>query len=130
VRRSPFLGGVLAAGTLLVAAGCGGTATYSAERSRACLEKAGALVTKVPASDFIAENAEGGSFTVRFRDNLVTVSFGVDRNGAEQIVRGYQRFHGKNIGLEDVLHPVKNAVLLWALHPPEAYMQTIEACLK
>jgi hypothetical protein len=130
VRGSPLLGGVLAAGTLFVATGCGGTSIYSAEKSRACLEKAGALVTKVPATDFIAENAEGGSFTVRFRDNLVTVSFGVDRKGAEQIVRGYQRFRGENIGLEDVLRPEKNAVLLWALHPPEAYERTIQACLK
>jgi hypothetical protein len=130
VRGSPFVRGVLAAAVLVILAGCGGTSSYSADASRACLERAGALVTKVPRSDFIAENAEGGSFTVRFRDNLVTVSFGVDRKGAEQIVRGYQRFRGKNIGLEDVLRPDKNAVLLWALHPPEAYEQTIEACLK
>jgi hypothetical protein len=130
VRRFPILVAALAAGALLLGAGCGGTATYSADKSRACLVKAGSLVTKVPASDFIAANAEGGSFMVRFRDNLVIVSFGLDRKGAERIVRGYQRFRGKNIGLEDVLRPTGNAVMLWALHPPDAYVQTIEACLK
>jgi hypothetical protein len=47
----------------------------------------------------------------------VIVSFGLDRNGAERIVRGFQRFHGPNIGLTDVLHAQHNAVMLWAAHP-------------
>jgi hypothetical protein len=129
MRGSPGLG-VLLAAALVFAAGCGGTTTYSETKSRSCLEKAGVDVTRVPKADFVASTAEGGAFTARFRDNLVTVSFGLDRAGAEQIVRGYQRFRGKNIGLEDVLKPKRNAVMLWALHPPDAYLQTIEACLK
>jgi hypothetical protein len=128
--RFPLPLAVLVAGTLVLAAGCGGTKTYTDEATRACVEKAGLDVKAVPRGDLIAQTAEGGSFSVKFRDNLVTVSFGVDRNGAEQIVRRYQHFRGKNIGLEDVLRPVRNAVMLWALHPPDAYLQTIEACLK
>ena len=130
MRGFPPLFAVVLAGAAVFAAGCGGTKTYSADSTRSCLEKAGVRVTSVPANDFIASSAEGGSFTARFRDNLVTLSFGLDRKGAERIVRGYQRFHGKNIGLEDVLRPSRNVVMLWALHPPEAYLQTIEACLK
>ena len=116
---------------LLLAAGCGGgKKTYSADATRSCLQKAGVDVVAVPKDDFIASAAEGGAFTARFRDNKVTVSFGLDRNGAEHIVRGYQRFRGKNIGLEDVLRPKQNAVMLWALHPPDAYVATIEGCLE
>jgi hypothetical protein len=114
----------------VLVAGCGGTTTYSATASRSCLEKAGVDVRSVPRDDFVASSAEGGAFTAHFRDDLVTISFGLDRKGAERIVRGYQQFRGKNIGLEDVLRPKQNAVMLWALHPSEAYIQTIEACLK
>jgi hypothetical protein len=125
----PGLVAVLA-GTVLLAAGCGGTTTYSEAPTRACLERAGVKVAPVPNDDFVASAAEGGGFTARFKDDKVTVSFGLDRKGAEHIVRGYQRFRGKNIGLEDVLRPKQNVVMLWALHPPEAYVQTIEGCLK
>jgi hypothetical protein len=125
----PRLAAVLA-GTALLAAGCGGTKTYSEAPTRTCLEQAGVNVGEVPKSDLVASAAEGGGFTARFRDNKVTVSFGLDRKGAERIVRAYQHFRGKNIGLEDVLRPKQNVVMLWALHPPEAYLQTIEACLK
>ncbi len=120
----------LLAGTVLLAAGCGGTKTYSEAATRACLEHAGVDVRAVPSNDVVASAAEGGGFTAQFRDNKVTVSFGLDRKGAERIVRGYQRFRGSNIGLEDVLRPKQNVVMLWALHPPDAYLQTIEACLK
>ena len=115
----------------VAAAGCGGGAkTYSGDKTRACLAKAKVRLVGVPAGDFVAQSAEGDALSVRFRDNLVTISFGLDRNGAERIVRGYQRFRGKNIGLEDVLKPARNAVMLWAVHPNDAYLQTIEDCLK
>lgn len=131
VRGFPLLAGALAA-TVVLVAGCGGggTKTYTAAATRACLQKAGIEVTDVPHDDLIAQTAEGGGFTAHFKDNLVTLSFGLDRNGAESIVRRYQHFRGKNIGLEDVLRPTHNAVLLWALHPQAAYEQTIEGCLK
>ncbi len=112
-------------------AGCGGgTGTYSEEKSRACLEKAGVPVTDPPADDLVASAAEGGAFTARVGDNRVTVSFGLDREGARTIVSGYQRFRGKNIGLADVLRPKGNAVMLWAAHPQDAYVATVEGCLK
>ena len=121
---------VVLAGSAFVLAGCGGTTTYSEADSRSCLQKAGVSVQSAPRADFVASSAEGGSFTARVPGNKVTISFGLDRNGAERIVRGYQRFRGKNIGLEDVLKPKHNAVMLWALHPSDADLGTIEACLK
>jgi hypothetical protein len=120
---------------VVLAAGCGGgNTTYSADRSRACLVKAGYKVKGPPADDLVASAAEGGAFSVRFGTNLfgtnlVIVSFGLDRSGAERIVRGYQRFHGKNIGLTDVLSVDHNAVLLWAAHPTDANVTTIKQCL-
>ena len=117
--------------SLLVVAGCGGgTKVYTADATRACLQKAGVDVVPVPKDDFIASSAEGGAFTARFRDNKVTISFGLDRAGAGRIVHAYDHFKGSNIGLEDVLRPKHNAVMLWALHPPDAYLTTIEDCLK
>jgi hypothetical protein len=102
-----------------ILAGCGGTKTYSAEKSRACLLAKGKVVSGPPASDLVASAAEGGSYTVRFGKNFATVSFGTDRDGAERIVRAYQRFRGKNIGLLDVLSAKGNAVMLWAIHPED-----------
>jgi len=116
--------------TVMLAAGCGGgTKTYSAEKSRACLVARGRVVTEPPTSDLVASAAEGGAFSIRFGRNLATVSFGTDRDGAERIVRAYQRFRGKNIGLLDVLHAERNAVLLWAIHPEDADVKVIEDCL-
>jgi hypothetical protein len=114
---------------VLAAAGCGGSTTYSEAKSRACLRDAGLKVKSPAASNVVASAAEGGAFVVRFPKNLVVVSFGLDRNGAERIVRGFQRFHGANIGLPDVLHAQHNAVLLWAVHPQDEYVKVIEGCL-
>lgn len=115
----------------VLVAGCGGGGkTYSADKSRACLADNGRVVTDPPPSDLVANAAEGGSFTVHFGTNIATVSFGNDRDGAEQIVRRYQRFRGKNIGLLDVLSAQRNAVLLWAVHPQDAYLKAVEDCLR
>jgi hypothetical protein len=128
LRRIPI---TLALGCVLALAGCGGgPKTYSAAKSRDCLAGKGVRVTDAPPSDLVASAAEGGSFTAHFGDNLVTVSFGLDRNGAQSIVRGYERFRGKNIGLTDVLEVMKNAVMLWAVHPQDPHKATIEGCLK
>ncbi len=127
--KHPVFALVLAV-AVLASAGCGGAKTYSAAKTRACLNKIGARVTAPPPDDLVASAAEGDAFRVHFADNLVTVSFGLDRSGAERIVRGYQRFHGKNIGLADVLRPSHNVVMLWAVHPSDAYIETIEGCLK
>lgn len=114
----------------LAVAGCGGsTKTYSAAKTRACLDQHGRVVTDVPASDLVASAAEGGSFAVRFGTNLAIVSFGNDRDGAERVVRAYERFRGKNIGLLDVLHADRNAVILWAIHPLDQHVRAIEDCL-
>jgi hypothetical protein len=111
-------------------AGCGGgTKTYSADKSRACLLAKGHVVSGPPASDVVASAAEGGAYTVRFGKNFATVSFGTDRDGAERIVRAYQRFRGKNIGLLDVLSAKGNAVTLWAIHPEDADVKVIQDCL-
>jgi hypothetical protein len=128
VRGRLLLFGAVLAGTLVVA-GCGGTKSYDADKTRACLaDQSGVQVrNKV---DFVASTALGGAFNVKLPGNQVTLSFAEDRNEAERIVRAYQRFRGKNIGLTDVLRPTHNVVALWEAHPSDAALQTIQDCLK
>jgi hypothetical protein len=116
---------------LVLAAGCGGAEkTYSMAKTRACLVAKKARVVPTPADDFVPHTAGGGTFRVRFPGNQVTLSFGDDRAEAERIVRGYQRFAGKNIGLTDVLSAKRNTVILWAVHPKDRDLAVIEGCLK
>jgi hypothetical protein len=129
VRPRAFLIGLVLAVLLLVAAGCGSSRTYDVDKTRACLQKQPSLKVSDKV-DFIASNALGGAINVRLPGNQVTLSFAEDRQEAERIVRAYERFKGKNIGLEDVLRPTHNIVVLWAAHPSEAAEQTIRDCLK
>jgi hypothetical protein len=128
VRGRLLLLGAVLAGTLVVA-GCGGTKSYDVGKTRACLaEQPGVKIrTKV---DFVASTALGGAFNVRLPENQVTLAFAEDRKEAERIVRAYQRFRGKNIGLTDVLRPTQNVVALWEKHPSDAALETIQDCLK
>ena len=127
--RPPILLSLVLLAALAVAGCGGGTTTYSADKTRACLVQNGRVVTEVPAADLVASAAEAGSFAVRFGTNIAIVSFGNDRAGAERIVRAYQRFRGKNIGLLDVLHADQNAVILWAIHPLDDHVRAIQDCL-
>jgi hypothetical protein len=120
---------LVAAALALLAAGCGGSSTYDADKTRACLVKQPGVVISDKV-DFVASNVNGGAFSVRFSGNEVTLSFGDDRAEAERVTRVYQKVAGKNIGLEDVLRPTKNVVALWAAHPSDAALQTIRDCLK
>ena len=129
MRLRHFSLGLVLAGAALVAGCGGGTKTYSADASRACLVEQKARVTPPPADDLVATAAEGDGFSVHFPGNVVTVSFGLDRNGAERIVRGYERF-GKKPGLMDVLKVKNNAVMLWGVGPKDSDVGTIEGCLK
>ena len=128
VRGRRLLVGAVLAGTLVVA-GCGGTKSYDAEKTRSCLaDQPGVkLSNKV---DFVASTALGGAFNAKLLGNQVTLAFAQDRTEAERIVRAYQRFRGKNIGLTDVLRPSRNVVALWEAHPSDTALQTIEDCLK
>jgi hypothetical protein len=111
------------------AAGCGSPTAYDLDKSRACLAEQPRL-TISDKVDFIASNALGGAIRVKLLGNQVTLSFADNRQEAERIVRAYQRFKGANIGLEDVLRPTKNVVVLWVAHPSETAEQTIRDCLK
>jgi hypothetical protein len=127
VRGGLLLCAVLA-GALFVT-GCGGTTTYQADKTRACLAQQPGLKLRNKV-DFVASTALGGAFNVKLPGNQVTLAFGEDRKEAERIVRAYQRFRGKNIGLPDVLRPTHNVVALWEAHPSDTALQTIQDCLK
>lgn len=119
---------VLAAGIMLVA-GCGSASTYDVDKTRACLVRQPGVVVRNKV-DFVASNALGGAISVTLGGNEVTLSFAEDRREAARIVRAYQRFKGKNIGLEDVLSATHNVVALWAQHPSDFALQTVHDCLK
>ncbi len=127
-RVLPWL--VLALGAGLLAAGCGGgKKTYTLAKTRACLagQPGVRLVGRV---DFVASTALGGAVRVKLPQNQVTIAFALDEPEAARIAQAYRRFRGRNIGIEDVLRPQRNAVLLWVAHPSPEDEQTVTGCLK
>jgi len=130
VARSLTIAALACAALSLLAAGCGGTKSYSLADTRACLEKEEGvrIMNRV---DFIADTALGGAMLVDLPSgNRVTISFGLDQDEADRLAGGYRRFRGKNIGIEDVLRPDRNAVLLWQAHPSEEDVSLVTGCLK
>jgi hypothetical protein len=113
----------------LLASSCGSPPSYDVDKTRACLEEQPRVVVRDKV-DFVASTVLGGAINVKLLGNQVTLSFADDRQEAERIVRAYQHFKGSNIGLEDVLRPTRNVVVLWAAHPSETAEQTIRDCLK
>jgi outer membrane murein-binding lipoprotein Lpp len=126
VRGRRLLFGAVLAGTLVVA-GCGGTKSYDAEKTRSCLaDQPGVKLSNKVDSLPRRRSAARSTRSCWARSRLLAE----DRKEAERIVRAYQRFRGKNIGLTDVLRPSHNVVALWEAHPSETAVQTIEDCLK
>jgi hypothetical protein len=119
----------LGVGLLVLLAGCGGSKPYTLAKTRACLaEQPGLSVS--PKVDFVASTALGGAVAVKFPDNQVTIAFGLDGDEADRLATAYRRFRGRNIGIEDVLRPERNAVLLWQGHPDDEDSSAIHGCLK
>ncbi len=119
----------LGAGVLVLLAGCGGSKPYSLAKTRACLAKESGLRVSSKV-DFVASTALGGAVTVKLPHNQVTIAFGLDRDEADRLATAYRRFRGHNIGIEDVLRPERNAVLLWRGHPADDDSAEIHKCLK
>jgi hypothetical protein len=128
MRRRP-LWPPLGLAAVVLLAGCGGSKTYSLEKTRACLSQHDG-VTVIKTVDFVASTALGGAFTAKFPHNQVTISFGLDSAEAERLATAYRRFRGRNIGIEDILRPDHNAVLLWKAHPSSEDEGTILGCLE
>lgn len=117
---------------VLLAAACGppGPKVYSRAKSRSCLTKLGYKPTRPPASDFVASTALGGSFRVTLPRNFVTVSFGDTVKNADTLDAVYRSVHAKNVGIDDVLRNMGNAVMLWHAHPSDHDLGVIQSCLK
>jgi hypothetical protein len=115
---------------VLVVAACGGQATYSADKTRACLKSESARIGGP--LDFVATTATGGAFVARLSDNAVTIAFGEKEADAADIAFAYQRFAFPNVrsNIADVLERYRNAVLLWHKHPAAADLALITGCLK
>jgi hypothetical protein len=119
---------------VLLLTACAGSVstTHSLAKTRACLEQKGATIGR-PKGDFVATTASRGTFRAYLhgkKGNFVTISFGADAAEAQAIAAGYDRFHGKNIGVADILFTDKNATLLWKLHPTIVDVDLVSGCLK
>jgi hypothetical protein len=113
-------------------AGCGSPPThYTLAKSRECLAKTGAKIVR-PKGDFVASTASGGNFRAVLHggSNFVTLSFGADDDEALQLAQGYDRFHGANIGVADILYRDRNVAMLWKLHPSDDDLKLVTDCLK
>ena len=123
----------IAAGLAVLAlAGCGVPTTHSFDKSRACFVEDGARLTP-PSGDFVATTASVGSFRAYLhgkKGNFVTLAFGADADEAADTSLGYERFHGRNIGLSDILYVDENVTMLWKEHPSPADAARVKSCLK
>ena len=117
---------------LLAVAGCGVTGEHSLDKTRSCLEKKGVRIAR-PTGDFVATTASGGAFRAYLhgrKGNFVTLSFNRDDEEAQRTALGYDRFHGKTFGVEDILFTDHNVTMLWKVHPSDADAKLITGCLK
>ena len=114
----------------LLASGCGGKTSYSADKTRSCLVARGAHVGGP--LDFVASTATGGAFAAGLGDNSVKLVFGRTSGDAEQIQAAYERFASSNVrsGLADVLRRYNNVVTLWHAHPEDADLSLVVGCLR
>jgi hypothetical protein len=114
----------------LLAASCGGSGPHlsTLSKTRACLTNTG--VRLGGQLDFVATTATGGALKAHLGDNDVTVVFGETVADADNINDAYHRFRAQNIGIEDVLKQTGNVVMLWHMHPSDADIVRVTACLK
>jgi len=116
----------------LGAAGCGGSTSYTLEKTRTCLTDRGVDIAAVPRADIVGSSATGGAFAASLGDNSVKIVFGETQDDAEQIEGAYERFAFSNVkaGLTDVLRRDKNAVMLWQKHPQDNDLSLVTGCLR
>ena len=117
-------------GIVLLAAGCGGSTTYTLPRSKSCLEQRGVKIGG--RLDFVANTATGGAFRANLSDNWVTIAFGENVKSGVDIENAYTRFALPNVrpGLADVLRRYNNAVTLWHQHPNDSDLSLVVGCLR
>jgi hypothetical protein len=111
----------------LAACGPAKEPTYSVEKTKQCLRDKGAKIGGK--LDFVASTATGGAFHVTLPANELTIAFGDNTGDAQQIEKAYVRFHSANVGIEDILKRLSNAVMLWRQHPEQTDLETVESCL-
>ena len=117
-------------GIVLLAAGCGGSTTYTLPRSKNCLQQRGVKIGGP--LDFVANTATGGAFRANLNDNWVTIAFGENVKSGVDIENAYTRFALPNVkaGLSDVLRRYNNAVTLWHAHPSDSDLALVVGCLR
>jgi hypothetical protein len=128
-RRTSLLG--LAFFVAVLTAACGGDerGLYALQPTRSCLEDADLRLTQRNV-DFVASTALGGALRVRFRGNLLSLTFGNSEEEAERIERAYRRFAPRRFPIQDVLRREGNVVMLWGVSPTIDDLDTVLRCLR
>lgn len=116
----------------VLATACGAKTSYTAAKTRSCLQARGAQIVPPSPSDIVATSAVGGSFKANLGDNYVTLVFGTDEGSGQNLADAYQKFAFPNVrsGLPDVLRRYSNVVTLWHEHPQDADLSLVVGCLR
>ncbi len=111
-------------------AACGGSGQhlYSLQKTQSCLTAK--HIRLGGTLDFVATTATGGALRAHLSGEFVTIAFGATVADADNIDQAYRSFRAQNVGIDDVLREDRNAVLLWHVHPTDANIATVAACLK
>ena len=113
---------------LLAACGGSGSTLYTVQKTQACFTSK--HVALGGSLDFVATTATGGALRAHLATNFVTIAFGATTADADNIDQAYRSFHGRNVGIVDVLRQDRNAVMLWHAHPSDADLAVVTGCLK
>ena len=113
---------------LLAACGGSGSTLYTVQKTQACFTSK--HVALGGSLDFVATTATGGALRAHLATNFVTIAFGATAGDADNIDQAYRSFHGRNVGIVDVLRQDRNAVMLWHAHPSDADLAVVTGCLK
>lgn len=131
MRAAAGLAGAVAVAVLVAGCGGGGTKAFTAEKTKACLEKQGVAIVPVDeANDFVATSALAGSLGAKLALNRVTISFGRDTAEGVVIAQAYAKYGSANVAIDQVLSRHGNAVLLWAGAPTVQDSKVVVGCLK
>lgn len=122
------LSGAALAFLLAGCGGSGGSALYTVAKTQTCFTSK--QITLGGSLDFVATTATGGALRAHLGSNFVTIAFGATAGDADNIDQAYRSFHGRNVGIDDVLRQDRNAVMLWHAHPSDADLATVTGCLK
>jgi len=124
--------GATVAVTLLLAAGCGGSAdTYDLTATRHCLRDApGVEILSNDGIDLVLENAPQGAIHASVGSNEVGLGFGRSGQDAARMRAGYKVFADAfETPMDDIVFVNGNVLISWDSTPSDDERENVEDCL-